>query len=113
MSSFTQFRHYLISQDAAGANIEMARTGEQVGVLAFDSQRLQFVHCHVLLERLRDRRAFEARTRMLSDSGHPLVARVLESGEDDGSGYYITENVDGETLPSLLSRHETLPVWLA
>ncbi len=113
MATPTQFRHYLISQDADGGNIEIARSSEQVGVLAFDSHRLEFVHCHVLLEALSDRRAFEDRARKLSESGHPLLARVLDFGEDEGSAFYITENVDGETLRALLSRHAEIPIWLA
>jgi len=113
MSTLTQFRQYLISQDAAGANIELIRSAEQVCVLTFDAKRLCFVQCHVLLEPLRNRAAFEERGSRLSERGHPLAARVLEFGEDDGSPFYITENVDGETLKALISRHDTLPVWLA
>jgi hypothetical protein len=37
----------------------------------------------------------------------------VDFGEDDGSPFYITENVDGETLTSYLSRTESIPVWLA
>ncbi len=113
MATPTQFRHYLISQDADGSNIEIARSSDQVGVLAFDSRRLEFVHCHVLLEPLKDQRAFEQRARKLSETGHPLLARVLDFGDDEGSTFYITENVDGETLRALVSRHAELPVWLA
>ena len=113
MSTLTQFRHYLISQDAGGSNIEIARNSDQVGVLAFDSQRFEFVNCHVLLEPLKNRRVFEERAAKLQQVGHPLLARVLEAGEDEGSPYYITENVDGETLQALLARHEQIPVWLA
>src|SRR4029079_5120438 len=109
MSTLTQFRHYLIPQDAAGTNIEIARSGDQVGVLAFDSQRFAFVNCHVLLEPLKNRRSFEDRARKLHETGHPRLARVLEHGEDEGSPYYITENVDGETLQSLLARQEKFP----
>ena len=113
MSSHTQFRHYLISQDASGTNIEVVRTAEQVGVIAFDTQRLCFVHCHVLMEPLRNRRAFDERGAKLQQHGHPLLARLVEFGEDDGNPYYITENVDGESLQSYLSRMDELPVWLA
>ena len=113
MSTPTQFRQYLISQDAAGSNIELIRSAEQVCVLSFDAKRLLFVQCHGLLEPLRNRAAFEERARRLAETGHPLAARVLEFGEDDGSPFYITENVDGETLRTLISRHDTLPVWLA
>ncbi len=113
MSSPSQFKHYLICQDVAGKNIEIVRSGDQVVVLAFDSQRLQFVHCHVLMEPLADRGAFEKRASLLKKSGHPLLARVLDFGEDEGSPYYITANTDGETLRELISRHEELPGWLA
>jgi hypothetical protein len=113
MSNPTQFRHYLIAQDAEGNNIEVVRSGEQVGVLAFDSQRMSFVHCHVLLESLKNRKSFEDRGQIIRDRGHPLLARLVDFGEDDGSPFYITENVDGETLTSYLSRTESIPVWLA
>lgn len=113
MAAPTQFRQYLIAQDAQGNNIEVLRTGEQVGVLAFDVKRLLFVHCHVLLETLKSRRSFDDRARKFKQSGNPRLARLLESGEDEGSTFYITANVDGETLRNYLSRHEQLPVWLA
>ena len=109
----TQFRHYLIAQEAEGKNIEVVRSAEQVGVLAFDLQRHVFVHFHVLLEPLKDRPAFEERARKVQQHGHSQLARLLDFGEDDGSPFYITTNVDGETLRSYLERSETLPVWLA
>lgn len=113
MAAPTQFRQYLIAQDAEGNNIEVVRTAEQVGVLAFDVKRYLFVHCHVLLDSLKSRRSFDDRSRKIKQCGHPRLARLLESGEDEGSTYYITANVDGESLRSYLSRHEQLPVWLA
>lgn len=109
----TQFRHYLIAQEAGGKNIEVVRSAEQVGVLAFDLERHVFVHFHVLLEALKDRSAFEDRARQVQDHGHTRLARLLDYGEDDGSPFYITANVDGETLRSYLERTDTLPVWLA
>jgi TPR repeat protein len=109
----TQFRQYLIAQDAEGNNVEVVRSADQVGVLAFDTRRLAFVHCHVLLEPLSSRRAFDDRARKLKACGHPRLARLIESGEDEGSAYYITANVDGETLRAYLARHEQIPVWLA
>ncbi len=113
MSSPTQFRHYLIAQDVEGNNIEVVRSGDQVGVLAFDSQRMSFVHCHVLLEALKNRKSFEDRGQIIRERGHPLLARLVDFGEDDGSPFYITENVDGETLNGYLARAESIPVWLA
>ena len=107
------FRHYQIVQDSEGNNVELARDSEQVNVLAFDTQQLEFVHCHVLLEPLADRAGFEANGRGLQTSGHPLLARLADFGEDDGNPFYITGNVDGETLQSYLSRQMELPGWLA
>ena len=85
MAGPTQFRQYLIAQDAEGNNVEVVRTAEQVGVLAFDTRRLAFVHCHVLLEPLASRRTFDDRARRIKASGHPHLARLIESGEDEGS----------------------------
>ncbi len=113
MAGSTQFRHYLIAQDAGGKNIEVVRSAEQVGVLAFDVHRLVFVHFHVLLEPLKNRAAFDERARRLQDQGHRCLARLLDFGEDEGSPFYITASVDGETLRGYLERAESLPVWLA
>jgi hypothetical protein len=113
MAGPTQFRQYLIAQDAEGNNVEVVRTAEQVGVLAFDTRRLAFVHCHVLLEPLASRRSFDDRARRFKACGNPSLARLIESGEDEGSAFYITANVDGESLRGYLSRFEQIPVWLA
>ena len=109
----SQFRHYQIVQDAAGANVEVFRDDDQVVVLAFDLHRQELVHCHVLLEMPADRAGFEQRCRTLGDEGHPLMARMAEFGEDDGNAFYITSNVDGEPLREYLERQKDLPVWLA
>lgn len=107
------FRHYQIVQNADGSNVELARDDEQVNVLAFDTQQLEFVHCHVLLAPLEDRAGFEENCRKLQKAGHPLLARLTDFGEDEGNPFYITGNVDGESLQSYLVRQTELPGWLA
>ena len=113
MSQPSLFRHYQIVQDAEGNNIELVRSAEQVAVLSFDSERLEFVHCHVLLEPLANRPLFEEACRKLQREGHPALARLVDFGEDDGNPFYITANVDGETLRNYLQRQSELPLWLA
>ncbi|MES2506184.1 MAG: hypothetical protein V4599_05745, partial [Verrucomicrobiota bacterium] len=76
------FRHYQIVQDADGNNVELLRDADQVAVLAFDTLKQEFVHCHVLLEPLADKAAFEEACRRLQAHGHPLLSRLLDSGED-------------------------------
>lgn len=107
------FRHYQIVQDAGGTNVELARNSEQVAVLAFDRDRCEFVNCHVLLHPLDNRTSFEQACKALQRDGHPLFARLLDYGEDDGNPFYITGNVDGETLRTYFQRQQDLPVWLA
>ncbi len=107
------FRHYQIVQNVDGSNVELARNDEQVNVLAFDTQQLEFVHCHVLLEALADRAGFEENCRKLQKAGHPLLARVSDFGEDEGNPFYITGNVDGESLQNYLARQTEIPSWLA
>ncbi|MBL9113388.1 MAG: hypothetical protein JNJ83_00160 [Verrucomicrobiaceae bacterium] len=107
------FRHYQIVQDASGSNVELARTPEQVAVLAFDRERMDFVNCHVLLQPLDNRTAFEQSCKNLQRVGHPLFARLVDFGEDDGNPFYITGNVDGETLRTYFQRQQEIPVWLA
>lgn len=112
MASPSQFRQYLIAQDDEGNNIEVTRSSSQVGVLAFDTERQVFVHCHVLLEQLKNRRIFEERGRKFLEHAHSSRARLFEFGEDEGNAFYITENVDGETLRSYLASQSAMPVWL-
>ena len=113
MSEPSLFRHYQIVQDADGNNVELVRNSEQVAVLAFDVQRLEYVHCHVLLEALSNRAAFEESCKALQKSGHPALARMIEFGEDEGNPFYITSNVDGEALRAYLARQQDIPGWLA
>lgn len=113
MSEPSQFRHYQIVQDADGNNVELVRNAEQVAVLAFDIQRLEYVHCHVLLEPLQNRAAFDESCKTLQQRGHPALARMIEFGEDEGNPFYITSNVDGEPLRSYLARLQDIPGWLA
>lgn len=107
------FRHYQIVQNADGGNVELVRDSRQVAVLAFDMRRLEFVHCHVLLEPLADGAAYDEACRRLRQSGHPLLARLLDFGVDEGNPYYITSHVDGETLQAFLARQNHLPAWMA
>ncbi|MFO1486336.1 MAG: hypothetical protein U1F71_23440 [Verrucomicrobiaceae bacterium] len=113
MSEPSQFRHYQIIQDADGNNVELVRNAEQVAVLAFDIQRLEYVHCHVLLEPLANRPAFEDACKALQKYGHPALARMIEFGEDEGNPFYITSNIDGEVLRPYLARQQDIPGWLA
>ena len=113
MSEPSQFRHYQIVQDADGNNVELVRNAEQVAVLAFDMQRLEYVHCHVLLEPLSNRVSFEEACRTLQKRGHPALARMIECGEDEGNPFYITSNIDGEALRGYLARQQDIPGWLA
>ena len=93
--------------------MELVRSADQVAVLAFDNECLEFVHCHVLLEPPSNRVAFEEACRTLQQHGHPLLAPLVDFGEDDGNPFYITGNVDGETLRGYLQRQSELPLWLA
>jgi len=113
MSEPNQFRHYRIVQDSDGNNVELVRSAEQVVVLAFDTVRMDFVHCHVLLQPLTQRVAFEESCRKLQREGHPLLARLVDFGEDDGNPFYITGNVDGEPLRAYLNRQQEIPGWMA
>ncbi len=107
------FRNYQIVQDAGGNNVELHRNQEQVAVLAFDRDRFEFTNCHVLLQPLDNRTNFESACKTLQRDGHPLFARMLDFGEDDGNPFYITSTVDGETLGAYLNRQTDIPVWLA
>ncbi|MBL9143124.1 MAG: hypothetical protein JNM99_05515 [Verrucomicrobiaceae bacterium] len=113
MSAPSLFRHYQIVQDAEGNNVELIRSTEQVAVLAFDNEAMEFVHCHVLLDPLKNRESFTQACNALQQSGHPLLAALVDQGEDDGNPFYITSNVDGETLRGYLQRQTEIPLWLA
>lgn len=113
MSEPHQFRHYLIVQDTDGSNVELERSAAQVTVLAFDTVRLEFAACHVLLRPLEDKALFEDTCRRLRGHGHPLLARMVDFGEDEGNPFYITGIADGEPLRAYLHRQQELPGWLA
>lgn len=113
MSAPSLFRHYQIVQDAEGNNVELIRSTEQVAVLAFDNEAMEFVHCHVLLDPLKNRESFTQACEALQQNGHPLLAALVDQGEDDGNPFYITSNVDGETLRGYLQRQTEIPLWLA
>jgi hypothetical protein len=113
MSEPHQFRHYLIVQDVDGSNVELERSAEKVAVLAFDTVRLEFVACHVLLQAVAEKAAFEETCRRLRGHGHPLLARMVDFGEDEGNPFYITGAADGEPLRAYLNRQQELPGWLA
>ena len=113
MSEPHQFRHYLIVQDVAGTNVELERSAEKVTVLAFDTVRLDFVACHVMLHPLEEKAVFEDTCRQLRGLGHPLMARMVDFGEDEGNPFYITGVADGEPLRAYLNRQQELPGWLA
>jgi TPR repeat protein len=113
MAGPTQFRQYHISQDAEGNHVEVVRNEEQVAVLAFDAVRQLFVVCRVLLKPLKQPKNFADRLRKLQGAGLPRLARVFESGEDEGSTFYITTLVDGESLGDYLARQQGLPLELA
>lgn len=113
MSAPSLFKHYQIVQDAESNNVELIRSSEQVAVLAFDNEALEFVHCHVLLESLRNRESFNDACKLLQKNGHPLLAPLSDFGEDDGNPFYITGSVDGESLRAYLQRQPEIPLWLA
>lgn len=113
MSEPHQFRHYIIVQDAAGTNVELERSAEKVTVLAFDTVRLDFVACHVMLHPLAKKTVFEDTCRLMRGLGHPLMARMVDFGEDEGNPFYITGAADGEPLRAYLNRQQELPGWLA
>ena len=113
MAEPSLFRHYQIVQDTEGNNVELIRSAEQVAVLAFDNERLEFVHCHVLLEPLKNKEFFQHACKTLQNNGHPLLAPFIDCGEDDGNPFYITGNIDGETLRGFLQRQTEIPLWLA
>lgn len=113
MSEPHQFRHYLIVQDGEGNNVELERSAEKVTVLAFDTLRLEFVACHVLLQPLAEHAEFEETCRRLRGHGHPLLTRMVDFGEDEGNPFYITSTADGEPMKAYLTRQQELPGWLA
>jgi predicted Ser/Thr protein kinase len=55
------------------------------------------------------RRACAAEARVASRLAHPGIARVLDSGIDNGRCFVVTELVEGQTLASLLREGDALP----
>ena len=113
-----KFRSFEIAEDAQGASFELWRGETEVVCLASDPRRLQFVELHILAasDAGSDDPAavdsFRARAQGAMRLCHPNVAEVREFGEDEGTLFFVTDFVDGESLESYLARCNPLPVWL-
>ncbi|MBP7949492.1 MAG: protein kinase [Verrucomicrobiales bacterium] len=116
MSALQTFRHYRISQDPKGGAVEAWRSGTEIVCLAVDTPRQVFVELHVAIAepaRLLDFKQFQQLATQAGQIRHRHVLAVLDSGEDEGASYYVTEFVDGERLDTYLARCNPLPVWLS
>ena len=51
--------------------------------------------------------------RLVANVAHPGVARVLDSGIDDGRCFVVSELVEGQTLSTLLAEQAPLPAGRA
>ncbi len=116
MSAIQTFRHYRISQDPAGGAVEVWRSGSEVVCLAVDTLRQVFVELHVGIadpSQTRELKPFQQIAGQAGQVRQRHFLSVLDSGEDEGANYYVTEFVDGERLDSYLARCNPLPPWLA
>jgi hypothetical protein len=113
MAESSLFRDYLIAKNSEGGIIEVLRDGRKVTLLAFDMRRLQFVHCHALLEPVADLTPHVQSCLLIQKLANPLLCTLLEYGEDEGCPFFITAAVDGETLGAYLDAHDELPCWWA
>ena len=116
MSAIQTFRHYRISQDPSGGAVEVWRSGSEVVCLAVDTLRQVFVELHVGIADpalAREHKPFQQIAQQAGQVRHPQVLTVLDSGEDEGANYYVTEFIDGERLDTYLARCNPLPIGLA
>jgi hypothetical protein len=116
MSAIQTFRHYRISQDPVGGAVEVWRSGSEVVCVAVDTLRQVFVELHVGIadpSQTRELKAFQQIAGQAGQVRHRHFLSILDSGEDEGANYYVTEFVDGERLDSYLARCNPLPPWLA
>ena len=117
LKALQEFRQYQLSETADGRPIEIARSAEEVVCLAFDTGRQFFVSMHVLAEDFENRHdeelAFHLRASEAKLIRHPNVSVVYEVGEDEGTPYFVTEFIDGESLAAYLTRAAPLPEMIA
>ncbi len=116
MSAIQTFRHYRISQDPSGGAVEVWRSGSEVVCVAVDTLRQVFVELHVGIadpSLTRELKPFQQLANQAGQIRHRHLLTILDSGEDEGANYYVTEFVDGERLDSYLARCNPLPTWLA
>ena len=116
MSAIQTFRHYRIAQDSSGGAVEVWRSGSEVVCLAVDTLRQIFVELHVGISdpsHAREHKPFQQIAQQASLCRHPHLLSALDSGEDEGANYYVTEFVDGERLDTYLARCNPLPTRLA
>lgn len=116
MSAIQTFRHYRISQDSQAAAVELWRTRNEVVCLAVDTLRQIFVELHVGISEpgtAREHKPFQQIASAATQLRHRNLLTILDSGEDEGANYYVTEFVDGERLETYLARTSPIPPWLA
>ncbi len=116
MSAIQTFRHYRISQDPTGGAVEVWRSGSEVVCVAVDTLRQVFVELHVGIAdptQARELKPFQQIATQAGQIRQRHFLSILDSGEDEGANYYVTEFVDGERLDSYLARCNPLPPWLA
>jgi hypothetical protein len=116
MSANQTFRHYRISQDPKGGAVEIWRSGSEVVCLAVDTLRQVFVELHVGISDpgiAREHKPFQQIAGQATQLRHRHLLNILDSGEDEGANYFVTEFIDGERLDTFLARCNPLPPWLA
>ena len=98
MSANQTFRHYRISQDPKGGAVEIWRSGSEVVCLAVDTLRQVFVELHVGISdpsTAREHKPFQQIAAQAAQLRHRHVLNILDSGEDEGANYFVTEFIDG------------------
>jgi tRNA A-37 threonylcarbamoyl transferase component Bud32 len=50
--------------------------------------------------------------RMVALASHRGLARLLDTGRDDGIAFIVRELVEGDSVRTLIARDDTVPVWL-
>jgi hypothetical protein len=115
-----RFRSYDIAETPEATPLELWRHDREIVCLASLPESQQWVELHIIPEidahdpsQQPTIEAFHTRVQALTTTPNRRVLKIIESGEDEGSLFCVTEYVDGEPLDTYLARCAPLPAWWA
>ena len=106
MTEANTFRQLQIAQSSDGAWLELRRDGSEIVCLAHSASREMLAELHIVLSGTPEcsfGKFFDQQTAAWRKVEDSRVLRLIDSGDDDGALFYVSEYADGERLGDFIS----------